>query len=281
VPAAEARQVPRAARAISGRPNPPASWAGDSSRGSSSNASGFPRVSATIRSITRRSSGERTAAASSARASASRSPPTTRSGSPWKSGAGSRAANTISTDSACRRRAANASACAEARSSHCASSTTHRSGRSAATSDSRLSTARPTRNPIRRRARFQAERGAQGGPLRRRQPVQTIQHWPAQLVQRGEGQFHLRLDPDRPGHPQVRRLLDCVIQQGGLPHACLAPHDQHRAAPVAHLLEQPAQERALAPSPEQPAGPARRSFGTCQACPSCVPLACRDCNAKG
>ena len=73
-------------------------------------------------------------------------------------------------------------------------------------------------------------------------------------MQCGEGQFHLRLDPDRPGHPQVRRLLDHVIQQGGLPHACFAPHDQHRAAPGTHLLEQPVQDPALDPSPEQPAG---------------------------
>ena len=36
-------------------PNPPASSAADSPRGSSSNASGLPRVSATIRSITRSS----------------------------------------------------------------------------------------------------------------------------------------------------------------------------------------------------------------------------------
>ena len=43
-----------------------------------------------------------------------------------------------------RWRATNASACAEARSSHCASSTTQTSGRSPATSDSRLRTARPT-----------------------------------------------------------------------------------------------------------------------------------------
>ena len=73
-------------------------------------------------------------------------PSTTSSGSPLKSALSSRIANIISTDSACSRRAANARACAEARSSHCASSTTHSSGRSAATSDSRLSTARPTRN---------------------------------------------------------------------------------------------------------------------------------------
>jgi hypothetical protein len=44
-----------------------------------------------------------------------------------------------------------------------------------------------------------------------------------------------------------------------------APDDQHRAAPVTHLLEQPGQDPALAPSPEQPAGLARWSFGTGQA----------------
>jgi hypothetical protein len=49
------------------------------------------------------------------------------------------------TGSAASRRAANPGACAEARSSHCSSSTTHMSGRSPATSDSKPSTARPTR----------------------------------------------------------------------------------------------------------------------------------------
>jgi len=58
---------------------------------------------------------------------------------------GSRAANSTTTDTVASRRAANASACADAWSSHCASSTTHTSGRSPAASDSKLSTARPTR----------------------------------------------------------------------------------------------------------------------------------------
>ena len=119
------------------------------------------------------------------------------------------------------------------------------------------------------------------GPLRRRQPVQTIQHRPAQLVQRGEGQLHLRLDPDRPGHLQVRCFLDRVVQQGCLPGACFAPDDQNRAVSVTRLVEQPVQNFAFVPSPEQPVGSARRSFGTCQARPSCTALACRDCNAKG
>ena len=42
-----------------GRPNPPASWVGVNPRGSSSSASGFPRVSTTIRSSTRSSSASR------------------------------------------------------------------------------------------------------------------------------------------------------------------------------------------------------------------------------
>ena len=55
--------------AAPGRPNPPASSAGVNPRGSSSNASGLPRVSATIRSRTRASSGPASADSSSARAS--------------------------------------------------------------------------------------------------------------------------------------------------------------------------------------------------------------------
>ena len=57
-------------------PNPPASSPGVSPRGSSSSASGLPRVSATIRSRTRSSSGPGRADCSSARASPSASPST-------------------------------------------------------------------------------------------------------------------------------------------------------------------------------------------------------------
>ena len=51
----------------------------------------------------------------------------------------------MATDSADNRRATNASACADSRSNHCASSTTQRSGPASAASETRLSTARPTR----------------------------------------------------------------------------------------------------------------------------------------
>jgi hypothetical protein len=68
------------------------------------------------------------------------------SGSPATSLSGTRAANTRPTGSAASRRAANPSACAEAWSRHCTSSTTQISGRCPAASDSNPSTARPTRN---------------------------------------------------------------------------------------------------------------------------------------
>ncbi len=128
------------------RPNPPASSATVSPRGSSSSANGMPRVSATIWSRTRWSIGPLSTESSSVRASASGKPRTTSSGNPANWPLVSRAAKTTPTDSAPRRRATKASTCALAWSSHCASSTRHTSGRSSATCESRLSTARPIRN---------------------------------------------------------------------------------------------------------------------------------------
>ena len=83
---------------------------------------------------------------SNARASGPVNPSITSCGSPASSSAGTRAAKTSPTDSMPSRRATNARTWAEARSSHCASSTTQTSGRSAAASASTLSTARPTKN---------------------------------------------------------------------------------------------------------------------------------------
>jgi hypothetical protein len=48
--------------------------------------------------------------------------------------------------------------------------------------------------PVRCRARTEAERGPQRVTLRRRQTLQAVQHRRAQMVQHGERQFHLRLD---------------------------------------------------------------------------------------
>ena len=139
-------------RAVSGATlgssNPPASSDGDRPRGSSRSASGFPRDSAMRRSRTCSSSRPGHTESSSSRASRSTRPPSRSSGSPCSSriSLGSRTANSSPIDSASRRRATNAMVSADALSSHWASSITHRSGCSAAASESRLSTASPTTN---------------------------------------------------------------------------------------------------------------------------------------
>jgi hypothetical protein len=138
----------RPARGVaSGSPKPPASSAGVCPCGSSRRARGLPRLSATIRSRTRGSSAPVTAVSSRAVASLVLSPRTTSSGSPGRreSRSDARTAKTMATGSAASRRATNSSVCTEAWSSHWASSTTQTSGRSSATSDSSVSTARPTR----------------------------------------------------------------------------------------------------------------------------------------
>ena len=101
-------------------PNPQVSSARVNPRGSSSSASGLPRVSAMIRSRTRSSTSPGNAERSSSRASTSDKPATTSSGRPvdGPSSAAPRDPNTNATDSATSRRATNANTCAEARSSH-------------------------------------------------------------------------------------------------------------------------------------------------------------------
>ena len=120
---------------------------------------------------------------------------------------GTLAPNTKPTGSAASRRAANPSACAEARSSHCWSSTTQISGRSPATSDRRLSDSQPNQEQVRRRACAQAERGRQRVPLRLRQGFRRGEHGRAQLMQPREGQLHLRLHPAARATRQPNRRL--------------------------------------------------------------------------
>jgi hypothetical protein len=147
-----------------GPPKPPASSAALMPRGSSSRASGLPRVSAMIRSRTRSSSRPGTTVASRARASSWPSPSSRSSGrsSVRRSSLGSRTPNTIAIGSASSRRATNPSTCPEAPSSHWKSSTRHSSGCSSATSANRLSVARATskRSPASPDARPSATRRA-------------------------------------------------------------------------------------------------------------------------
>ena len=127
---------------------PPASSAGLIPRGSSSSPSGFPRVSATIRSRTCSSRWPGMAAASSERASSSASPSSVRVFRPGKSRSSpvSLTASRSRTASASRRRPTNPRTWQDASSSHWASSMRQTSGRFAATSASKPSTARPTMN---------------------------------------------------------------------------------------------------------------------------------------
>jgi len=99
-----------------------------------------------ISSRTRISTGSVSTVSSNAPASWPVNPSITSCGSPVSSPAGTRAEKTSPTDSIPSRRATKVRTWAEARSSHCVSSTTQTRGRSSAASASTLRTARPTRN---------------------------------------------------------------------------------------------------------------------------------------
>jgi hypothetical protein len=71
----------------------------------------------------------------------------------------------------------------------------------------------PDQEPIWRRPGTHAERGPQRLALWSREPLEAVQHRPQQLVQPGEGELHLRLDPGDASHPAAGRLLGQVVQQ--------------------------------------------------------------------
>ena len=235
----------------SGSANPPASCVGVSPRGSSSSASGFPRVSAMILSRTRSSNANCTDELSSARASPSTRPCTSRSGTCRSSSPGSRAANTSPTGSASSRRATNASVSAEVWSSHCASSTTHSRGRSLGHFGHQAEHGEADQETIRRRPRGQAEDDPERVTLWTRQPLEPIEQRRAQLMQAREGQLHLGLDPHRPRDGQIRRRL-----RPGTP---AAPSSRCRPRPAGPATgsrrggcrRQVVQQRALVGAPEE------------------------------
>jgi hypothetical protein len=59
----------------------------------------------------------------------------------------------------------------------------------------------PDVEPIRDTTRAKAERRSDRLELRRREPVEMLEVGPAQLMQPGEGELHLRLDAGRPRDP--------------------------------------------------------------------------------
>ena len=106
------------------------------------------------------------------------------------------------TDSASSRRATNARHWAEARSNHCASSTTHTTGLSPAMSEEHRET---NEKAIRDRAGAQPERRQKSVALRNGKTLEAIECGRAQLMKRSERKLHLRLDPDRTQNSQIRR----------------------------------------------------------------------------
>ena len=99
--------------------------------------------------------------------------------------------------------------------------------------------------PVRCRARAEAECGPQRVTLRRRQTLQAVQHRRAQLVQDGERQLHLRLDAPRVRYPAARRLPGEVLQQRGLAHPRLAVHYESAAFTRTHSRHQPTEHVAF------------------------------------
>ena len=238
--------------APSGSPNPPAS-----SRGSSSSASGLPCASATIRSRTGSSSGPWIADASSARASLVPSPRTTRSGSPAQ-------------PSLARRRA-HRDDHPDRLGQQPARHERQRLRRGAVEplgvvdqADQRLLAPDLGQQPeqrqadqeaIRRRARAQAERGAQRVALGVGQRVEPVEHRRAQLLQRGERQPGLGLHARGARDAAIGRPLGHVGQQRRLADPRLAAQHQRPALAGAHRVQQPVERFALAVTAQEHQGP--------------------------
>ena len=73
------------------------------------------------------------------------------------------------------------------------------------------------------------ERALERGGLRLGQLVDPVQRGPQQRVQAGERDLGLRLDPARPQHGHLARVLDGVLEQRRLPDAGLARDHEHLA----------------------------------------------------
>ena len=253
-PAGSVAASPRAIRRRAARTAPPAESEDRSPRAaqslrlapprlilcdSSTSASGLPPVSAMIRSRTRSSSRPGTALDSSARASGSSRPSSDSCGRPSSARVviGSRSENTIATGSASRRRATNPSACTDAASSHCASSTRHRSGRSSAVAAEQVEHGDGDQEPVRRIARRDAQGDSKRVLLRFCERLEPVEHRRAQPMDPRERQLHLRLDAFDLGDAQARGLPRGVPQQRGLSDARLAADHQDGALTVARLSE--------------------------------------------
>lgn len=63
--------------------------------------------------------------------------------------------------------------------------------------------------------------------------------------------LHLRLDTRRPDYPTLRRPLSQIIQQHRLADPRLPANNQHSTAPLAHIIDDAAEQGALTRSTPQ------------------------------
>jgi hypothetical protein len=85
--------------------------------------------------------------------------------------------------------------------------------------------------------------------LRRRQALQAIEHWRAQLLKPGVRKLHLGLHAGGPRHLEPGGLSDHVLQQGRLTDPGLTAYDEYPALTTADRLQQPVQYFTLAAPP--------------------------------
>ena len=224
-----------------------------------------------MRSRTRASSGPATADSSSARASPSSSPPTTSSGSPGRPlPLGARTARTIATDSAARRRATNASVCADARSSHCASSTRQTSGRSSADLGQQAEHRQADEEAVRCVAGRAARTPCRAHRAAGREP---LQRGPGTGRRAGAARRTPAPSPTRPRRARATRQPGAAGAGTRAARSCRPPPRRAGRAPRsarAHRRHEPTERRALvrrpssrardqeSPSPSPRLGTARR-----------------------
>ncbi len=252
-------------RSLSGRSRRsgarPASSSSVRAAGSSSRASGLPPVTPT-------SSSRTTAGRSlsrSAAACAPRSPASESSGSPGASkcrASPSRAPMSTAIGSACRRRVTKTSASADAPSSQCASSITHKQRLRIGRRGQQAQDGHRDQEAVLDAVGGQPEGAPQSVALDLRQFVGEVDDRPQQLVQPRERQLRLGFDPGAREHPHPLGPRHRVLQQGGLADPRLAPHDEGAAARLPGRIEQAIDRLALALTAQQHGPTLRRTRGS-------------------
>jgi hypothetical protein len=91
----------------------------------------------------------------------------------------------------------------------------------------------------------EAEHSRQGIALRPRKPLEPLEQWRAQLMQRGEGKLHLGLDPSGPDLPHVRHRVHRVLEQCRFSNPGLALQNDDSAAPSPGAVDQPLEDGGL------------------------------------